>query len=295
MRLYSTVDGDLIGFYREKGGAVQVESYRDVYEQQLVTKTRQVEVKTPGHWETLTIEVPGYWKTERQYVQGHYEIQPYWFEEHTITKYREVPGHIEIQPYWFEQYEVTRYRTVPGYWEAYERDIPPRGVSEQEGPPYTWYRWIEEHVEEYKETIPAGYKDTRVWVDTKYEPYEEIVPAGFSDTRVWVDGVYKDIEVWIIPRTKVETVWIEEKIEYKTEEYQELDEVWVGREPIYSFVNPAQVTTFEVIALVPAKYGQIAEEDLIVIRNTYTGEEIKTSARYLGIADRIDENEYVVT
>lgn len=294
MKLYQTVDGTMIGFYQESGAAVQCTSYRDLYETQLVTKEKQEEVVVAGYYEQVQKTEPGHWKTERQYVQGHYEIKPYWFEEYSVQRYRTIPAHYEILPYWFEEYSVTRYRTVPGYWQAYEREIPPRGVYEESGPPYTWYRWIEEHIEEYEEVIPAGYKDTRVWVEEKVEPYEEIMPAGYKDTRVWVDGVYDDVEVWVPQRTTTEAVWHETVITMKTVEYQELDEVWVGREPIYEFVDPSQVTTFEVVALIPAEYGKIELEDSIVIRNTLTGEELTTTARYLGLAERIDENEYVV-
>lgn len=295
MKLYQTTDGTLIGFYKEKGGTVQAVLYRDIYEKQMVTKTREEEVVSAGYFEQVEKTVPGYWTEEREYVQGHYEILPHWFEEYSITRYREVPGHYEILPYWFDEYTVTRYRTVPGYWEAYERDIPPRGRYTETEPPYTWYRWIDEHVEQYEEVIPAGYKDTRVWVDTKYEPYEEIIPAGFSDTRVWVDGVFEDVEVWMPGTTSVEMVWHEPVTEYKHVEYQELEEVWVGREPVYEYVDPMDVQGYEVLELIEAPAERPDLEDSITIRNTETGEVLTTTATYIGLAQQIDENEYVVT
>lgn len=294
MKLYQTIDGTLIGFYGEKGGTVQAVLYRDIYEKQMVTKTREEELVVPGYFEQVETTVPGYWKPEREYVQGHYEIQPYWFEEYSITRYREVPGHYEILPHWFEEYSITRYRTVPGYWEPYLRDIPPRGVYEENGPPYTWYRWIEEHVEEYEEVIPAGFKDTRVWVDTKYEPYEEIMPAGFKDTRVWVDGIFEDVEEWVPPKTTTESVWHEPVTEYKKVEYQELEDVWVGREPIYEYIDPMQVQGWEVVGLTEAPADRPDLEDRITIRNTETDEILTTSATYIGLAQQIDDNEYVV-
>jgi len=294
MKLYQTVDGTMIGFYQETGGAVQCTSYRDVYEQKLVTKTREVPVEIPGYYEQVTITEPGYYKFERQYVQGHYERQMVWHPAYTVTRYREVPGHFEIMPYWFEEYSVTRYRTVPGYWEPYKVTRPADPVTGRIEVTYKQYRWIAEHVEEYEEIIPAGYKETRVWVETFTEEYQEIMPAGERETRVWVDGKYDDVEVWVLPKTTTEQVWHEPVIEYKTQEYQELEEVWVGREPVYEFVDPAQVGTYEVLDLIEAATGQIVYEDSIVIRNTLTGEELTTTARYLGMATRIDENEYVV-
>lgn len=294
MKLYQTIDGTLIGFYKEKGGAVQAVLYRDIYEQQMVNKIRQEVTRTPGYFKTETITVPGYWKTERVYVQGHYEIQPYWFEEYSITRYREVPGHYEILQHWFEEYSITRYRTVPGYWEPYEVTRPADPVTGRIEVTYTQYRWIEEHVEEYEEVIPAGFKDTRVWVDTKTEPYEEIMPAGFKDTRVWVDGKFEDEEVWVKETTKIEQVWVDEVIERKDVPYQELEEVWVGREPVYEYIDPMQVQGYEVLELIEAPAGRPDIEDSITIRNTETGEVLTTTATYIGLAQQIDENEYVV-
>lgn len=294
MKLYQTIDGTLIGFYKEMGGTVQAVMYRDVYEQQLVDKERQEETTIPGYFETVIETVPGHWKTERQYVQGHYDIQPYWFEEYKVTKYRKVEPHYEILPYWFEAYKVTRYRTVPGYWEAYERDIPPRGLYEETEPPYTWYRWIAEHVEPYEEVIPAGYKDTRVWVAEKYEPYYDTVPAGYKDTRVWIDGKYDDVEIWVLPKTTSSQVWHEPVTDYKTVPYQELEEVWVGREPVYEYVDPMQVQGYEVLELIEAPIDRPDIEDSITIRNTQTGEVLVTTATYIGLGTRIADNEYVV-
>ena len=294
MKLYQTIDGTLIGFYKEMGGVVQAVLYRDIYEKQLVTKTREEEIEIPGYFEDVETTVPGYWDEVLIVTPGHYERQMVWHPEYSVTRYREVPGHYEIQPYWFEEYTITRYRTVPGYWEAYERDIPPRGLYEDTGPPYTWYRWIEEHVEEYEEVFPAGFKDTRVWVDTYTEEYEEIIPAGERETRVWVAEYGTIKEVWIEPVTTTEKVWREPKIETKTIEYQELEDVWVGREPVYEYVDPMFVQAFEVLDLIEAPADRPDIEDSITIRNTETGEVLKTTATYIGLAEQIDENEYVV-
>ncbi|KKL85800.1 hypothetical protein LCGC14_1951080, partial [marine sediment metagenome] len=42
MKLYQTIDGTLIGFYRERGGVVQASMYRDVYETVMVEKSEMV-------------------------------------------------------------------------------------------------------------------------------------------------------------------------------------------------------------------------------------------------------------
>lgn len=294
MKLYQTIDGTLIGFYQERGGAVQCVVYRDKYEQQLVTKTREEQVVVPGYYEQVEKIEPGHYKTERQYVQGHYERQMVWHPEYTVDRYREVPGHYEILPYWFEEYSVTRYRTVPGYWEPYEVTRPADPVTGRIEVTYTQYRWIDEHVEEYEEIIPAGFKDTRVWIDTYTERYDETIPAGEKETRVWVDGRYEDVDVWMPGTTSVEMVWVDSKIETRTVEYQELEDVWVGTEPVYEYIDPSQVQGFEVLELVPAPADRPDIEDTITIRNTETDEVLRTTATYLGVATRIGDNEYVV-
>jgi len=272
MKLYQTIDGTLIGFYQEMGGAVQAVLYRDLYEQKLVTKERQEEITIPGYYEFYDIVTPGYWKEEEVYVQGHYERQMVWHPEYSVTRYREVPGHYEIQNIWVPEYYVTRY-----YWrEAH----PARGLEAA---------WIP-----YQHLIPAGYKDQRVWVDTYTEEYEEIIPAGEKETRVWVEGKYVTERNWIPETTRTEQVWVEQKIEYKTVEYQELEEVWIGREPVYEYIDPLMVQAFEVLELVPAPADRPELEDSITIRNTETGEVLTTTATYIGLGTRIGDNEFVV-
>lgn len=317
MKLYQTIDGTLIGFYQERGGAVQAVLYRDVYETELVTKTREVEVIVPGYYEEFDIITPGYWKEEEVWssgyyrrqmiwkpeysvtryreVPGHYEIRNVWVPEYTVTRYREVEGHYEIQPFWFEEHTITKYywrephpaRGLPGAWIPYE-EVVPAGYSDTRV-------WVDTYTEEYEEVIPAGYKDQRVWVDTYTEEYQEIIPAGESMGRVWVEGKYIIEDVWVEETTRTERVWVPATVTHETVEYQEFEEVWAGREPVYEYVDPAQVRLFEALELIEAPAGQIKVEDAIVIRNTLTGEELTTTARYLGLATKIDENEYVVT
>lgn len=228
MRLYQTIDGTLIGFYHEKGGVVQAQMYRDIYEQQLVTKERQVEIDIPGYYEEYDIITPGFWKEEQVYVQGHYEIQNIWVPEYYVTRY-----------YWREAH-------------------PARGLE-------------------------------AAWI-----PYQHLIPAGYKDQRVWVEGEFVPERTWVEETTRTERVWVPPEKDFEMVEYQELEEVWVGREPVYEYVDPMMVQAFEVLELIPAPEDQPDVEDIITIRNTETGEVLRTTATYLGLAEQIDDNEYVV-
>lgn len=294
MKLYQLKDGTMVGFYREKGAEVEAVMYRDVYEQQLVTKTREVPVTVPGHWEVVEVTDPGYWKRELVVTPGHYEPQEKCWEEHTETRYRTVEAHYEIKPVWYPEETITKTRVIPGYWEPYERDIPPRGVYEETGPPYTWYRWIPEHEEEYEVVIPGYFKDQKVWVEATVEPYEVVIDAGCKTTYVWRESYGTWTDVWVEPVTRKEKVWVEEKTEYVTEEYKELEDVWVGREPVYSMVDPTEDRLFEVVSLNVEATGSWEMGDSITIRNIMTGEELTTQASYLGLANRISENEFAI-
>lgn len=272
MKLYQTIDGTLIGFYKEKGGAVQAMLYRDIYEPQMVTKTREEEKTIPGYFKTVETAVPGYYKDERVYVQGHYERQMIWKPAYYVTRYREIPGHYEIQNIWVPAYYVTRY-----YWrEAH----PARGLEAA---------WIP-----YQHLIPAGYKDQRVWLDTYTEEYQELIPAGESMGRVWVEGRYETEKIWVPATTKTEQVWIPTEKEIVTVEFQVLEDVWVGREPVYEYIDPMMVQGYEVLELIEAPADRPDIEDSITIRNTETGEVLKTTATYIGLGQQIDENQYVV-
>lgn len=251
---------------------VQTVTYRDVYETQLVTKTREEEVTIPGHYRIDVTTIEGFWDVEVVYIEGHYDRQMVWHPEHSVTRYREVPGKYEIQSVWFDEYYVTKY-----YWrEAH----PARGLEAA---------WIP-----YQDLIPAGYKDTRVWVDAHTEPYQETIPAGERETRVWVAGDYETKKTWVPEQTTSERVWVPPEVTYKTVEFQVPEEVWVGSEPVYEYVDESQVRLFEVLELFEGAGTDPAFEDVITIRNMLTGEELRTTASYVGMATRIDENEYVV-
>jgi len=272
MKLYQTIDGELIGFYKERGGEVQALLYRDVYESQLVDKTREDEVTIPGYWEIVVSTVPGYWKEEREYVQGHYERQMVWHPEYSVTRYRDVPAHYEIQNIWVPDYYVTRY-----YWrEAH----PARGLEAA---------WIP-----YQELIPAGYEDQRVWVETFTEPYQELMPAVERETRVWVEGKYVTEKAWV-PESEISTrVWMPPEITYETVKFQEFEVVWVRYEPVYEFVDESMVRLYEVVELTKGAGPGPEFEDVLTIRNMLTGELLDTYATYIGLAERIADNEFVV-
>ena len=272
MKLYQTIDGTLIGFYKEKGGQVQAVLYRDIYEPQLVTKTREEKQTIPGHFKTVETTVPGYWDERSVYIQGHYERQMIWKPAYYVTRYRKVPGHYEIQKIWVPAYYVTRY-----YW---QEAIPARR--------------IEAHWVPYQHLIPAGYKDQRVWVPTYTEEYQELIPAGESLGRVWVEGHFETERTWMPEKTESKQVWIPPETKMVTVEYKELEDVWVGREPVYEYVDPMEVQTFEVLELNKAPADRPDLEDSISIRNTETGEVLTTTAYYLGMGEQIADNEYVV-
>ncbi len=184
MKLYQTIDGTLIGFYKEKGGAVQALLYRDIYESQMVTKYREEILTIPGKYERQYISVPGYF--------------------------------------------VTRY-----YWrEAH----PARGLE-------------------------------AAWI-----PYQNWIEAGYKWQRVWIEPVTETVQV----------------------PYQVLEDVWVGREPVYEYVDPMFVQAFEVLELFESAGPGPEFEDVITIRITESGEVLRTTAKYIGLAEQIDENEYVV-
>ena len=272
MKLYQTIDGTLIGFYGERGGEVRAVLYRDIYEKQMVTKTREIPITVPGHFEVEETTVPGYWTEKIIQYPGHYEPETKTWEEYTVTRTRVIPGHYDIQPVWIEPETVTRY-----YWrEAH----PARGLEAA---------WIPYEVE-----IPGYFKEQKVWIEPYTEEYEETIPAGEKTTYVWIPGYGVKKDVWIEPVTTEKKVWVPEKTTYETEEYQELEDVWVGREPVYEYVDPMEVQTFEVLELIEAPAERPDLEDSIVIRNTLTGEELSTTATYIGLAQQIDDNEYVV-
>lgn len=272
MKLYQTIDGTMIGFYRERGGEVQAVLYEDVYEPRLVTYTRDEPIIIPGKFVIDVTTIEAHWLAERVYVQGHTERQMVWFDEYEVTRYREVPGGYEIQNIWVPAYYVTRY-----YWrEAH----PARGLEAM---------WIP-----YEHLIPAGFKDQRVWIPAHTEAYQEVIPAGEKESRVWVEGKYVTERTWVPEQQTSERVWIPPVKDTITITYQVMEEVYVGRVPVYQYVDESQVRLFEVLELVEADPAMAGAEDTIVIRNMLTGEELKTSATYLGVATRVAENEYVL-
>ena len=112
--------------------------------------------------------------------------------------------------------------------------------------------------------------------------------------RVWVEGHYDTEKFWVPETTKEEQVWVPPEIEIVNVPYQEFEKVWVGREPVYEYIDPMFTQAYEVLELIEGPEDQPWLEDIITIQNTETGEVLRTTATYIGLAQQIDENEYVV-
>lgn len=294
MKLYQTIDGTLIGFYRERGGEVQAIMYRDVYETKQVTKTKEERVWIPstiktvpwfisGRWDLRTYEVPGRFEDRRVWIPAYEEEQLVEIPGFYERRYVQEPSGYQIQPVWFEEHTITKY-----YWrEAH----PARGLEAA---------WIP-----YEETVPAGYSDTRVWVEGEWRAKIFRVDATWEYQMVTVPGDWGTETIWIEPLTWTRKIWIDARSveiltgepgrwETQVVEYYETVEVQTGYEPVYSFIDETQVTLFEVLELYPGAGEGPDFEDVITIRNRLTGEELKTTAKYLGLGTRIEDNEYIV-
>jgi len=316
MKIYQLYDGTLVGFYREEGFELQCVMYRDVYEQRTVTKMVEKEVTVsewragemiPGHWidETRRYLIPEHTQYQPVVIEEHWEYKTwtepahwgtreYWLSPHIEIEYREVPGHYEIQPVWFEEHTITKY-----YW---REPHPARGL------PGAWIP--------YEAVVPAGYSDTRVWVDTSYEPYEVEIPGCWVDRRVWFPEVTRTTKKWVPLHEELQLITIPDAYEVRTERlwigarllpaYREMvtkkimveetttEEVWVGYAPVYSAVDPSQATMFRVVDKEPAPEEVTYATDIVTVENVETGEELQTTAVYVGMATRIDDNEFVV-
>lgn len=360
MKLYQTIDGTLIGFYRERGGEVQALMYRDVYETVMVEKSEMVftfgkpnlkleQIWREGHWVQRVFTIPEHEEYQPVIIEEHWEYKTwtepahwgtreYWLEPYVEIRYREVPGHTETQWVWSEEYSVTRYREVPGHYETqniwvpgyyvtryYWREASPaRGLEAAWIPYQHWIEdgykdqrvWVDTYTEEYEEIIPAGEKESRVWVETYQESYEFEVPGAWQDRRVWFPEVTRTTKTWVpmheevilvtVPETtESRRVWeagrvIEVWVDYGTKDswekrtWFEPEQVWVGYEPVYEYVDESKVRLFEVLELLPGAAPGPDYEDVITIRNMATGEELRTTATYLGLATRVADNEFVV-
>ncbi len=281
----------------------------------------------PGHWKDETFLVPevkvqktrvvaGYYKTKSVWVKGHYETKEIWIPAHDVWKFVDVdgyyedqlvqlPGQYEIQNVWTEAYFVTRY-----YWQEAH---PARGLEGMWKP--------------YQLEIPAGYKDQRVWVDGPWVTKEVwidntieyklvTIPGQFTDHRVWVDGNYEDHQVWVPPTTETYTVTIAEHYDTKKTwiepRMQRVDIKMPGKfvtkkhfvqgwedvetqEPIYAYYGENDKWD-----MVDHKYGPVMviagpwEGDELTIRVVETGALVKVEVQYVGLAEKTDENEYII-
>lgn len=272
-------------------------------------------------------EVEGYWETTDEYIQGHSEIQEVWIPEYSETRYREVAAHTEVQNIWVDGYYVTRYywreahpaRGLEAAWIPYQLFIP-GGYKDTRV-------WVPAATEEYQVIVPGYFEDQRVWVEGRYEevpvwhksyfePYEVEIPGVWQERRIWFPDVTRTTKAWIpvheelrlvtVPETtEVRNVWIPIEEKFRTVDYgskevwttrywQETEEVFIGRLPVYSQVDPETALMFTVESLVRAPADDPDAEDHVVIRNVLTGEVLTTSARFMGQANRLGINEYVV-
>lgn len=198
------------------------------------------------------------------------------YEQQLVDKERQeeitIPGY-------YEEYDIV----TPGFWK--EEEVYVQGKYERQmiwHPEYyvTRYYWREAH--------PARGLEA-MWI-----PYQHLMPAGEKETRVWVEGHYDTERTWVQETTRTERVWVPPEKDYVTVEYKELEEVWVGSQAIFSSVDPTQATMFTVEELIKAPEDQPDVEDIITIRNVMTGDVLHTTATYLGMAVRIDDNEFVL-
>lgn len=270
----------------------------------------------PAHWGTREYWLEPYIEIRYREVPGHTETQWVWFEEYSVTRYREVPGHYETKNIWVPGYYVTRY-----YW---REASPARGLEAAWIPYEHWIEagykdqrvWIETFTEEYEEIIPAGEKESRVWVETYHEPFEVEIPGAWQTRRQWIPEVTRTTKQWVpmheevrlvtVPETtETRTEWVEleelhrqvnygGKVTYETRTWLEPEEVWIGYEPVYEYVDESKVRLFEVLELLPGAAPGPDYEDVITLRNMANGEELKTTATYMGMATRIADNEFIV-
>jgi len=272
MKVYQLFDGTLVGFYREAGFELEVLYYEDVYETRMVEKTEMVLKVSPpdmrldrywieGHYETRTYTIPAHTEYQLVVIPGHYEKRTITTDAHWGTREYWLEEHIEIQ---------YRYEGEPGKeagragWVAYEVVIPG-----------CW--------EERRIWFPKMTRTITVWVDIHEELQLVTIPAKTEDRREWV--ARRELTRWVDYGSK-ET--------YEERKWMEEEEVFVGRLPVYSAVDPSQATVFTVeehsLAPVDVPYA----EDIVTIRSVESGEVFTTTANYIGMATRIDDDEFVV-
>jgi len=294
MKVYQLRDGTMVGFYQEAGAELTVQYFEDVWEKQMVwetiTEVVMVPVPKPGYW------LPAHTETmSREYlIPEHTEYQLVVIEEHWEYKEWKEAAHWGTREYWLEPSIEIQYRFVG----TEEQRAGRLGWAEEEG------EWTFVGTEEQREGR-AG-----------WESYEVEVPGFWEERRIWFPDVTRTTKTWVPMHEELRLVTVPDKYEIVTEEVliperwtgmrwvdeprtQEkevwhFEDVFVGRLPVYSLVDPAQATMFTVEELIKAPVDEIGVEDVVTIRNVLTGEVLRTTARYLGMATRLDDNEYVV-
>lgn len=294
MKVYQLYDGTLVGFYQEAGFELEVQYYEDIYEEKIV-------------WETITdvimvpVEVPGYflpehWETEsrRYLIPEHKEYQYVIIEAHWEYKTWTEEAHWGTREYWLEPHIEIRYRFV--------------GTEEQRAGRYGW-----EQVDGEWEFV--GTEEQRAG-RAGWESYEVEIPGCWEDRRVWFPEVTRTTKTWVPMHEELQLVTVpdayevrEEKVFYPSKwipAYTEMrpktvereiwhtENVFIARMPVYSAVDPSQATMFTVEELLPAPVDVPYAEDIVTIKNVLTGDVLRTTADYIGMATRIDDDEFVV-
>jgi len=294
MLVYWCKGGPFLGFYKELGSTVRIAGTRKLTRTVQVWHTEMVEIRVPVHHDGLYLHIP-----------GHYEDKMFWVPEEMVTKTRTVPEHYEkrtettpahwgTREYWLEPQIEIRYRFVGtaeqragrAGWELIEGEYVFVGTSEQRAGRAGW--------ESYEEVIPGCWQERRiwfpdvtrtytVWVPEQEETYVEIVPEHYEMREVTIPYWSGYREILIEGETKmIEKTW------YEWEEV-EVDD------PIFAYADPPNIDNYE---LVDKKRGYVwpPEEawDTLKIRNVFTGEIFEMKAEYVGCAQRIGDNEFVV-
>jgi len=299
-----------------------------VYEKyRLPDTTTTVFIDNPGHWEDKGYWVPattksatkviaGYWDTKKVYVQGHYETQEIWIPAHDVMAFVTVPGHYEdrkeqlkgqyviIQKsyegffvtsvYWQEAHPA---RGLLGKWVEYEKWVPP-GYTElkvwEEGLWITNSVWVEATTEYQTVTIPGQYTDHRVWVDGKYKLEHFWVPPRKEDYLIDVPGFTEMRKVWIPWFIKSMDITVPGEMVKKSHLVTHKVSVTVTV-PIFGYKGENDQWD-----MIEKQHGPVLvlagpwEGDKLTIRSVETGEVFKVEAKWVGLAERTADNEYVI-
>lgn len=283
-----------LGLYQERGSVVRIKRVEKTVEKKRVFHTEIIESEVPV-WH------PGTWV----FIPGHYQDKTYFVPETTVTKTRIVTGHYEertettlahwgTREYWLEPHIEIEYRFVGtseqrsgrAGWELVEGEYVFVGTEEQRSGRAGW--------ESYEVEIPGCWQERRIWfpdvtrtlktwVPDIEEEYEEVVPEHYETRNVWIEPWDKFMPQYMTMEKKmVEHTWA-------TWEEVEVDQ------PVYEYIFEEFPEKYELIGV---DRGVVWPEefvkDTLTVRNLETGLQYDWQGEYLGLATRINANEYVV-